>query len=119
MQDQETWDIFETTVVTPPTKCTPNYTIHLQDRTFEDVKLEDMYTEYNVPSSGKPSISMGFFCPDWLHRNQKVTCLHDNVYRQGYLNINDENLWEFVTRNKQGQINFCTDLADIQYLWKL
>ena len=62
---------------------------------------------------------MGFFCPDWLQRDQKITLLHDNAYKQGYLNINDDNLWEFVMRDKEGQITFHTDLSDIQYSWKM
>ena len=78
-----------------------------------------MCTEYNVPSSGKQSILMDFFCPDWLQRNQKITLLHDNVYKQGYLNINDDNLWEFLMRDKEGWITFCTNLYDIQNLWKM
>ena len=119
VQDQETWDIFEATVVTTPTKCTPHYTICLQDRKFEDINLEDMYMEYNILSSGKPSISMGFFWPNWLQHDQKVTLLHDNVYWQGYLNINDDSLWEFFTLDKEGHITFCTDLDDIKYSWKM
>ena len=119
VQDQETWDIFEATIVTPPTKLTPHYTVQLQDGTREDVDLKDIYTEYNVPSSGKPSVSMGFFCPDWLQRDQKVTLLHDNVYKQGYLNINNDNLWEFVMRDKEGRITFNANLSDIQYSWKM
>ena len=62
---------------------------------------------------------MGFFCPDWLKRDQKVTLLHDDIYKLGYLHINEDNLWEFVTRDKDGNITFRADLSDIQYSWKM
>ena len=31
----------------------------------------------------------------------------------------DHNLWEFVTRDKDGNITFRADLSDIQYSWKM
>ena len=45
--------------------------------------------------------------------------MHDEVYKQGYLNINKNNLWEFVSCNPDGQITFTYDLSDIQYTWKI
>ena len=62
---------------------------------------------------------MGFFCPDWLKRNQEVTLLHDDVYKLEYPRINDNTLWEFVTCNKEENITFCANSFNIQYNWKI
>ena len=45
--------------------------------------------------------------------------LHDDLYKQGYLNINKDNLWEFVSRDLDGRITFTHSLSDIQYSWKI
>ena len=86
---------------------------------IRDAPLSNVYDENSVPSIGKPLDSLGFFCPDWLKQNQKVSILYDEVYKQGYLNINKDNLWGFVSRNPDGQITFTYDILDIQYSWKM
>ena len=35
------------------------------------------------------------------------------------MNINKENIFEFVSRDSEGRITFTHDLADIQYSWKM
>ena len=79
----------------------------------------DVYDENNIPLTGKPSDSLGFFHPEWMKQDQKVSILHDEVYKQENLNINKDNLWEFVSRNPDGQIIFTHDISDIQYSWKI
>ena len=103
----------------PPTSQTKCYTVELDDGTHMDVLPKDIYTEDTVPASGKPSISMGFFRPEWLKRDQKVTLLQNDVYKQGFLDLNDHNLWEFVTRDTDGNITSRADLSDLQYTWKM
>ena len=66
VQCQDTFDIFPATITMPPTSQTKCYTVELDDGTNMDVLPKDIYTEDTVPASGKPSISMGFFCPKWL-----------------------------------------------------
>ena len=78
-----------------------------------------MYDENSVPLTGKPSDSLGFFRPEWLKQDQKVSLLHDEVYKQGYLNINKDNLWEFVSRDTDGRITFTYNIPDIQHSWKM
>ena len=54
-----------------------------------------------------------------MEQDQKVTLLNDDVYKHGYLNINDHQLWEFVSRDTERQITFYYNLSDIQYSWKM
>ena len=116
---QDTFDIFPATITIPPTSQTKCYTIKLDDGTQMDVLLKDIYTEDTAPASGKPSISMGFFFPEWLKRDQKVTLLQNDVYKQGLLDFNDHNLWEFITRDIDSNITSRADLLDLQYTWKM
>ena len=116
VQDNTSYDIMEATITMPPTTKSKYYTVLLTDNsTSYDVDPCDIYNENDVPSSGKPSASLGFFRPDWLKQDQKIAILHDEVYKQGYLNINKENIFEFVSRDSEGRIIFTHDLADIQY----
>ena len=78
-----------------------------------------LYGVNNIVPAERPSASLGFFHPDWLNQGQKVMLLHDNVYKQGYLNINKDSLWEFVSRNTNGRFTFTNSLSDIQYSWKM
>ena len=120
VQDSETYDILEGNVIMPPTTKCKFYTIELLDESLiHDVPPSNVYDENNVPSTGKPWDSLGFFRPYWLKQNQEVSILHDEVYKQGYLNINKDNSWEFISRNPDGQITFTYDLSDIQYSWKM
>ena len=120
MQDNQTYDILEGTVTMPPTTQNKYYIITLvDDSSVHNVAPSDLYDENDVPSAGKPSASLGFFRPDWLKQGQKVMILHDDLYKQGYLNINKDNLWEFVSRDPDGRITFTHSLSNIQYSWKM
>ncbi len=119
VQCQETFDILPATIKIPPTSRSKFYTIELEDGTTADVDEQVIYTEHTVPTSGEPTTSMGFFCPNWLKQGQKVTLLHDNIYKHGYLNLDKDNLWEFVTRDAEGRITSQIEIADLQYSWKM
>ena len=54
-----------------------------------------------------------------MKRDQKVTLLQNDVYKQGFLDLNDNNLWEFVTCDTDGNITSRADLLDLQYSWKM
>ena len=54
-----------------------------------------------------------------MKQDQKVSLLHDEVYKQGYLHINNDQMFEFVSRDSEGRITFTYDLSDIQYSWKM
>ena len=71
-----------------------------------------------VPASGKISVSLGFFALKWLKQDQKVTLLHQNVYRRGYLSIGKENLWDFVIRNQDENDVVTVQIANIECSWK-
>ena len=45
--------------------------------------------------------------------------LHDDVYKQGFLNLDKNNIWEFVSRDADGRISFSYLLADLQFSWKM
>ena len=45
--------------------------------------------------------------------------LHDDVYKQGFLNIDKNNMWEFVSCDVNGRISFSYSLADLQFSWKM
>ena len=45
--------------------------------------------------------------------------MQNDVYKQGYLDLNNDNLWEFFTHNVDSNIVPCLDLYDIQYAWKI
>ena len=118
IQCQESYDILEATVVTPPTSKSNYYTVKLDDSSNLDVQQEHMFTEHNIPASGKPSLALDFLRPKWLKQDQPVTMLLEDVYRQGYLSIGTRNTWEFVTRDREGKIIMSADIADIAYSWK-
>ncbi|OEU11655.1 hypothetical protein FRACYDRAFT_244773 [Fragilariopsis cylindrus CCMP1102] len=118
IQCQNTYDILEATVITPPTSKSNYYTVKLDNDNCIDVKQEHMFTEHNIPASGKPLIALDFLKPKWLKQDQKVTMLIEDIYRQGYLSIGTENTWEFVVRDKHGKETLSESIADIAYLWK-
>ena len=81
------------------------YTIILENNgTDIDIDLNHIYNTDSVPASGNPSISLGFFQPEWMKHDQKVTPLLNNKYRAGYLNLNKDNYLEFVRHGSNGQI---------------
>ena len=61
IQYKESYDILEGT---PPTSKSNFYTIRISNRDDRNVETKDIYiyTEYMVPVSGKPSVSLGFVC---------------------------------------------------------
>ena len=94
-QDKTPYDIMEATVTMPLTAKSKYYTVLLtDDSTLHNVDPYIVYNENDVPSSGKPSASLGFFCPDWMKQDQKIAILHDKVYKQGYFNIDKENIFK-------------------------
>lgn len=99
VQDQTIYNIFEATIVVPLISRSKFYTIKL--------------TKYSTLFSDKPSIKMGFFCPDWLKHDQKVTLLHDNVYHKEYLNLNNDNLLEFFSHDANRNITLQADISDL------
>ena len=120
MQDNKTYDILEGTVTMPRTTQNIYYTVTLVDDSLvHDVAPSDLYGANDVPSAGKPSTSLGFFRPDWMKQGQKVMLLHDDVYKQGFLNIDKNSMWEFVSRDADGRILFFYSYADLQFSWKI
>ena len=107
--------IHPATIEIPPTSRSKFYTIKLEDGSTTDVDGKDIYTKHTVPTSGEPTTSISFFCPDWLKQGQKVTILHDNIYKHGYLSLDKDILWEFVTRDAEGRITSQVEIADLQY----
>ena len=62
MQENQTYDILEGTVTIPPTTQNKYYTVTLVDDSFvHDVAPSDLYDENDVPSTSRPSVSLGFF----------------------------------------------------------
>ena len=65
MLDNKTYDILEGTVTMPPTIQNKYYTITLVDDSLvHNVAPSDLYGANDVPSAGKPSVSLGFFRPE-------------------------------------------------------
>ena len=118
IQCQESYDILEGTIITPPTSKSNFYTVRMNDGEEMNFETKDIYTEHTVPASETPSHQLGFFAPAWLKQDQKVTLLHRDVYRRGYLSIGTENLWEFVVRDRDGKDIVSVPIADIAYSWK-
>ena len=104
----------------PPTTLNKYYTVTLvNDSSIHGVAPSNLYVVNDIPSTGNLSPSLGFFRPDWLKQGQKVMLLHDDVYKQRYLNINKDSLWEFVSRDADGRIMFIHSLSDLRYSWKM
>lgn len=83
------------------------------------MKTHHIFNEGNVPASGTLSVALGFFRSSWMKQDQKLTLLHDNVYKQGYLSLNKDNYWGFVTQGRDGRVMLRVDLKDIEYSWKM
>ena len=119
MQCQSTFDIVPVQVKMTPTSKTKVYTVTDEKGEDYDVLQRHLYTEDTVPASGIPSISLGFFKPEWMKQDQEVTLLHHDKYRKGYLALDDDNYWQFVTRGKDGRITLAVPLRDLEYSWKM
>ena len=92
------------------------YTVTLvDDSSINNVDPSDLYCANDVQFAEKLSASLGFFRPDWLKQGQKVLLLHNNVCKQGYLNINKDNIWGFVSQDTNERITFTHSLSNIQY----
>ena len=96
-------DVVTGIVETPPTSMSDYYTIRLEHGVLVHVKDADVFFEEAAPVV-TPSISLGFFTPELLKKGCQVTLLHDDLYKRGYLELDADNDWEFVTRNIEGQI---------------
>ena len=93
---------WKTTIVeTPRTSISDYYTIRLETDVLANVKDVNIFFEERAPV-GTPSIALGFFTPEWLKKGCQVTLLHNDVYKRGYFELDAENDWEFVTRNREG-----------------
>ena len=119
VQCQNTYDIIPATIRMPPTNKSKFYTVEYKNGDQVDVKSKHIYNETSAPASGTPSVSLGFFRPGWIKQDQKVTVLHDNVYHQGYLSLDKNNLWEFVKRDRNGRVTLSLNLSDLEYSWKM
>ena len=53
IQCQESYDILEGMIVTPPTSTSNLYTVRMNDDEEMNVKTEDIYTEHTVPASAE------------------------------------------------------------------
>ena len=110
-------DVVTGVVETPPTAISKFYTVKIEDGTLVHVKDEHVFFEEASPA-GTPSMSLGFFTPEWMKQDCQVTLLHEDKYKRGYLNLDAENDWEFVTRNKEGKTIESVHLLDLPYSWK-
>ena len=111
-------DVVSGIVETPPTTLSTWYTIRLENGETMVADPNDIYTEYNVPATGSPSETLGFFTPDWLQQDAKVTILHEDKYVRGYMQLDDDSFWEFVTRGTDGKVQLGIPLPDLAYSWK-
>jgi hypothetical protein len=114
----DTNEIKPGTVHTPPTSMTKIYSIKLEDETIISCRPDQVFTQDKVPASGTPSTALGFFTPSWMCLHTKVMLQVDNIYTHGYLNIDKQGFWEFVTRDKDGAIVETTPIPDLPYSWK-
>ena len=107
MQDNTTYNVLEGTVRMPPTTQNKYYIFTLvDDSTVHNVTPSNLFGANDVPFSGKPSASLGFFRLDWMKQGQKVLLLHDDLYKQGFLNFDENYIWEFISRDANGRISF-------------
>ena len=42
--------------------------------------------------------------PSWIRQDARITLLKDGKYKQGYLALDLDNDWEFVSRDNDGNI---------------
>ena len=98
---EDNGDVVTGTVETPPTSMSDYYTVRLETDVLANVKDANIFFEEAAPA-GTPSIALGFFTPEWLKKGCQVTLLHHDAYKRGYLELDAENDWEFVTRNREG-----------------
>ena len=85
-----------------PTSKTKKYTVQLNDRSTRNVDPDHIFDKHNAPAPGTPSMSLAFFCQEWMKQDQKVTILKDDTYKKGHLNLDKNGLWEFVTYDADG-----------------
>ena len=118
VSDEETQDVCTGVVQTPPTSKSPWYTVQLESKALVNVSPNCIYSEFDVPSGGNPSNTLGFFTPEWLCQDSKITFLDDGTYKQGYLNLDADNFWELVTRGHDGKVTSQVSVPDLNYSWK-
>ena len=93
------------------------YTVRLETGNIQNVSPADVFFEEAAPA-GTPSMSLGFFTPEWMKQDCQVTLLHEDKYKHGYLNLDADNDWEFVTRSREGKTVEAIPLLDLAYSWK-
>jgi hypothetical protein len=119
VQQRDSDNILSGIVVTPPTTLTKMYTIECDDGNAIDADPNDLFIDGSTATKGRvPSVSLGFFQPEWMSQDTRVTLLFDDNYCRGYLNLDSDNDWEFVTLDNQGTIAKRVPLPDLQYSWK-
>ena len=47
-----------------------------------------------------------------------MTLLYDDLYKRGYLELDADNDWEFITPTMEGRIVEAIPLLDLAYSWK-
>ena len=77
------------------------YTVRLETDVLANVKYTNIFFEEAAPV-GTHSIALGFFMTEWLKKGCQLMLLHNDVYKRGYFELDAENDWEFVTRNREG-----------------
>lgn len=73
------------------------YTIQLIDGYQVSPRRMDDIVDFRSPS--EPIFSL----PSWLGSNQRVMCLHDGVYKKGFMDFDlDQKIWRFIQRRRNG-----------------
>jgi len=80
------------TIIAFRTSTTPKYSILLENGKPINAEPNDILPEGTSPDI-TPSIALGFFTPDWLKQDYKVTLLHKDKYKRGYLILDADNDW--------------------------
>lgn len=111
-------DLVSGIITTPPSSLSNFYTVELEDGSTLNAVGKDICTKFTVSAGGIASESLGFFAPDWLQQDAKVTYLVGAEYKRGFLSLDKDCLWEFVTRGHDGKIVERVPLPDPSCSWK-
>ena len=75
------------------------YTIQLIDGSTFQVSPRRMDDVVDLRSPANTTFSL----PSWLGSNQRVMCLHDGVYKKGFMDYDlDQQSWRFIQRRRNG-----------------
>lgn len=114
----ESDDVCGGTVESPPTTLSRWYTVRLKGGGTINVDKNHIFDEHTVSATGIPSTSLGFFSPGWLKQDAQVTVLNPGIFHRGFLVLDKNNLWQFVTRRQDGRVGITVPLVNIPYSWK-